>query len=305
MKRFGTVMAAVSAALGLAGIAGAQSYIYKHSQDAPGDFGRYDVANNTWETLNNYPCGTQMTASATGQLYALNSNTNWIQRYDPSNDTWSDVIAGPQGFGGTHNNLEIKADGEFVITGINSQDMFYTVGGNWNSVGLGFQPNALTGYDISTDRIVVGEYGTDLFRVYDASSYNLLGQINMGGGNGEHSRGGTAMNGRFYAQYDSMNLLSFDIASIAGLTDHGGGTSYGFYDSLSGDPTTGLMYVASLDGMMLKSVDVGNGNLVTDLAGSPQFTYHSSITFVGRIPAPGAVAILGLGGLVAARRRRN
>lgn len=297
MKRMFT-LAALTLAAGQA--LGAGGVLYKHSLDANNQFDRYDPGSNSWTQLTGYSSYNQMAVSGT-DLFALNANTNMIQKYNPGSDTWSDVMAGPNNFH-AYGNLERLNNGEFVIHSSYSGSIDYTVGGVWNSTNLGFQPDAMGSYDAASNRLIIGEYGSDRFHVVNAGNMTQVGQIGMGNFNGEYARGSTVLNGRFYTQYGSTNLLSIDIGSIAGPIDQGPGTSYGFYDSIAADQPGGLVYIASLDGSQLKVWDSGNNN-VTNLAGGFNNGNHSSLSFIP-VPAPGAAAMLGVGGLMAARRRR-
>lgn len=261
-----------------AGAGADASIIYKHSLDANFQFDKYDTGTNTWTPLNGYSSRLNMTFSG-GRLYALNADSNMIQVYDAGSDSWSDSIAGP-GVELAYGNLERLPNGEFVAhASVGSADIHYTVGGAWTSVNLGFQPDAMGAYDEASNRLIIGEYGTDQFHVIDAATWTHVGQIALGGQNGEYARAGTILGDRFYTQYDSSNLLSFDIDTVSGAMDHGAGTSYQFYDSLAADRSTGLIYICDLAGGQLKSWDsVGLG--VTDLAGGRNNGNHSSIVLV-------------------------
>ncbi|MBY0263124.1 MAG: PEP-CTERM sorting domain-containing protein, partial [Phycisphaerales bacterium] len=57
-------------------------------------------------------------------------------------------------------------------------------------------------------------------------------------------------------------------------------------------------------GEFVVSLDLGTYTTATSGAGTSSITYSGLFVFKG-IPAPGASVLLGLGGLLAARRRRN
>lgn len=262
--------------------------LYKHSLDANNQFDKYDIATNTWTPLNGYSSRLNM-VSVGGVLYALSESTNMIQSYDPATDTWIDVLSGPNA-SLMPGNLERLPNGEFIAHAASSGNIHYTVGGAWTSVDLGFQPNAIGDFDPASNRLVVGEFETDRFHVIDVSSWAEVGQVALGGSNGETARAGAVLGSRFYTQYGFTNLLSFDIASVGDPQDHGGNTSYEFYDSIAADLSTGLIYVASLSGSSLKSWD-SVGLSVTDLAGGFDNGNHSSLVWVpgtGPTPVPTA-----------------
>jgi hypothetical protein len=269
----------VLALLACVGTTANANVLYKHSLDANNQFDRYDIATDTWTPLNGYSSRLNM-AFSDGRLYALNADTNMIQIYDPGFDSWTDVTAGPAA-DLAYGNLERLPDGEFVAhASVGSSDIHYTVGGAWTTTNLGFQPDAMGAYDPDTNRLIVGEYATDQFHVIDVGTWTQVGQIALGGFNGEYARAGTILTGRFYTQYDSTNLLSFDIATISDIVDHGAGTSFQFYDSLAADPRTRTIYVCDLFGSQLQSWD-SVGLSVTPLTGGPDNGNHSSIVWFG------------------------
>jgi hypothetical protein len=109
----------------------------------------------------------------------------------------------------------------------------------------------------------------------------------------------------------SVSASAFD-----GLVDFGG-TSGGTFTNLSGTATSSNnssvpSFLALFTGVGLTSISVtgsgsssgtGGGNLITQFATSAGSSFEIIYTY-DPIPTPSALALLGLGGLAAARRRR-
>jgi len=120
--------------------------IYRTSIDGNGSFEVYNPQTNIWSGRAPVNTRTQLATDGSGNLYILNATTNKIQRYNATNDTWTDVINGPPA-GISYGNLEVTNSGEFVVTQLDSSTLYYTSGGNWNTYVLPSSASALGDYE--------------------------------------------------------------------------------------------------------------------------------------------------------------
>lgn len=289
--------------IAVAGVAaGASAQIYKTSLDGNGAFEYYNIGANTWTDLNDYFTNSNMAVSQSGVLYAHNATTNMIQRYDPGSDTWTDVLSGP-GPVLDKGNLEITRGGEFIYHGGADSNIYYTSGGVWNTVdpGLGGL-NALGDYDPVRNVLVFGVFGQNTMHTLDVGSLLVTQSFTdpTGQGNGEWARGLDidSGSGNVFYHWGGLPPSSFDVDTNGDYAAYTGG--FGFYDSLAIDQSTGLVYISQLAGESFGVLDPGS-NIFSPLASGANVGNHSSIAWV---PAPSSLALLGLGSLAAARRRR-
>jgi hypothetical protein len=266
-----------------AGVLAGTSYgqIYITSVDGNGEFGRYDIGGG-WTKLNAYSTNANFAVSASGEMYAMNAGTQMIQRYVEASDTWENVMAGP-GANLNKGNLEITKDDEFIYHGAIDSVVYYTVNGNWTSFDAPFNANALGDYDPTRNLTVIGEFGTPNLHIFDVPVFNHQSTYtDATQGNGEWARACDIhwASGEVYYQWAGLDIRSFNIDTLVGPTTYGGG--FGFYDSLTVDQNTGLVYVASLFGDFFEVLDPETGD-VTPLPAYGNLGNHSSIAWVGPV----------------------
>lgn len=103
-----------------------------NSSDTQLDFWKYDIINNTWEQLNDFP-GTGTTSfspisfSREGKGYMAFANNNDVWEYDPNSDSWTLIERFP---------LSISGGGENAYFGFYLDNKFFFVSpSNINSIG--------------------------------------------------------------------------------------------------------------------------------------------------------------------------
>ncbi|PSN14881.1 hypothetical protein C7293_09610 [filamentous cyanobacterium CCT1] len=189
--------------------------VYRTSIDSNvNNFEVYDPKTNTWSALNPITTSTQLTVSASNELYMLNNATNVIQRYNPDTDSWVNVQAGPNvnwGFGG---NLEVTNNNEFILTAQGQTTLYYTQGGTWNSLALPGQASTAADYDPVTGKFVVSQYGQYIAWEVDLATatittFNVGGQISSS----ETRRFGEIYDGRYYSQGWENPIYAYDLAN--------------------------------------------------------------------------------------------
>ena len=273
------VVLALFSIMPLAAQAQDEGVLYRVSLDSGNtDFSRYDIATDTWTTLAPFSTGSQMATSADGRLFGWNSIAGEIQEYSPMSDSWSFIQSIPpvtQSYG----NLEYRANGEWVYTASNTPTLYYTVGGEWQTLALPFSPNAIGDYDPVTDTLVIGQYTTSFFHAVDMGSLTITSFTMDGSGNGERSRCGQIRNGRFYYETQSNPLRYLDLANnMAAPVDVA--PSFGFFPTCAVSETAEELYILSLEGLTLSRLDLPDSGS-TPLAGHTSVGNHSSLTWVG------------------------
>ncbi len=242
-------------------------------------FAVYNPSTDAWTTLAPYETGCQMAVRQNGDLYAYGYDTGTIDRYDPTTDTWSPVMAAPPGSNGEFCNVEITNAGEFLYTQSNNTTLWYTSGGVWNTLALPFLANAMGDYDPTTDQYVIGQYQTTNAHLIDVHSWAIT-DFTSSESNGEYARFSVVMGSQYYFHVDTSNIFSFDLGNpSAAPFDYG--VSPGWYNSAAADRSSGIIYTSHLYGSTLARFDPATSSL-TPLTGKP-VTNHSSLAFV---PAP-------------------
>lgn len=142
------------------------------------------------------------------------------------------------------------------------------------------------------------------FRIHELDLTTFLGSNDVASGFGVLGIGGLAHDGTgfFFTDNGSDSLYGYDLGANSVTTLGSSGVT--FFNQ-------GLEY---FQGQLWGAVEIAGGNLVigTWNTGNGAFTqtidvgpHNQGVTgFVAIIPAPGALALLGIGGLVATRRRR-
>ncbi|RJP36916.1 MAG: hypothetical protein C4547_06565 [Phycisphaerales bacterium] len=280
MKIRHLLLTAAAAALCCASGASAQ-FVYMTSIDAGNStFARYDVANNQWTQLTGIDTGAQMAVSTSGDLYAYRRGGG-IQRYNPDDDSWTDVMVAPPGSSGSYGNLEITRDGEFLYTETNVRTLWYTDGGQWQTRPLPFGPNAMGDYDPTSHQYVVGEWTTGNAHMIKLSDFSVIDFTGSPGGNGERARHSVILDGRYYFQYSSLAIHYYDLSN-PGAPAVAASAPYGaFYNSSAVDRGSGIIYDYDLRTPgNFRSFDPGTGQF-TPLAAFNFAGNHSSIAFTG------------------------
>lgn len=238
-------------------------------------FAVYDPATNAWTTLTPYETGCSMAVDIAGNLYAYGHDTDTIDRYHPGTDTWSAVMAAPPGTNGAYCNLEITNQGQFIYTQAQNSTLWYTSGGAWNSLAMGFTGNIMGDYDPTTDQYIVGEFSTVNAHLFDVHDWSVTHFTAGPGTNGEYARFASILDGHYYYQ-TSANIYSYDLSSPATPgTDHG---FPAYYPSSAVDRVNQVIYVAGLYLDTLSLFDPAAGTL-TPLAAPTGSGAHSSLAY--------------------------
>ena len=100
----------------------------------------------------------------------------------------------------------------------------------------------------------------------------------------------------------SMGGYNMSMSSISGVTN----SSWAFVGGLNGSPTDGS-YSGAFSSLSYAMSGIGTAWLANGWNGSAGTTTSATVTFVGlnAVPAPGALALLGLAGVAGAQRRRK
>ncbi len=275
----GRVWCAVAlAALCCASSASGQ-FVYMTSVDSGNSvFARYDVANNQWTQLTGIDTGAQMAVSTAGDLYAYRRG-GAIQRYNPDDDSWSDVQVAPPGSTGSYGNLEVTRDGEFLYTEANVMRVWYTEGGEWQMRDLAFSPNVMGDYDPTSHEYVVGEWGTGNAHMIDLGDFSVTDFTGNPGGNGERARHSVILDGKYYFQYGSLGIHYYDLSNPGAAAVDASGPYGAFYNSSAVDRGSGIIYDYDLRTPgNFRSFDPSTGQF-TPLAAFNFTGNHSSIAF--------------------------
>ncbi|GGF68113.1 hypothetical protein [Alteromonas lipolytica] len=274
---------------------------------------KYDVATDQWSRLNDYKTGSNFAVDSLGGVYAYNGNRTGIDKYDPLTDTWSQILSAPV-LGGTYSsnsynffNLEITNSGRFLLSGNNTSGLFYSDGGAWSSVNLGFGTAANGGYDPVNDLFAVSEFTGRNPILIDTNTFSKT-VFPAAGQGGDWRRAGTILDNIFYTQTSGSQLEAWD------LTNPGAGPSLI-------TPGAGLRWMgttADYNSGSLYAVDIVNpdfysfdGSTWTRLANAPTGN-HTTIAFANtataqqpsvEISAPGTLAITLCAFLVICLRR--
>jgi hypothetical protein len=291
--------------------------VYLTSIDASnGHFAKYDVATNTWTRLADYFTNAQMAVSAAGELYARNTQTGMIQRYNPITDTWANVLNGPTGVGNSQGNLEITADGRFFYTALDGNSLRFTdASGNWQTANLSIIHNAMGDYDPTSNQYVIGERNSDNARLVDVNTLAVTAFLNGPPGNGEIARFSSIVNDKYYFQYGSLPVHTYDLTNnLAAAQSTGFVPPSAFYNASAAARNSNGLFVASLNGSVFDYFDLDSNSLV-NLANYVSIGNHSSLAYVSGasssvVPEPNTLVLLGFGiasiaGAGFRQRRRN
>jgi len=280
--------------------AAAAGILYATSTDATGSFVAYDPIASSWSTRAPISTNHQITADRNGIVYAHDSQSNQVKRYDPLANAWIAVIAGPTGFGG-NGVLAVLNDGRIVMTRAGTSELWVNAGGAWTMTTLGFTTNRVGDYDPERNQLVLGQSFSSnghLMNLADWSSTVFGG----GGSNGEWARLGEVANG-FYFFQDGGQLTRWDLSNNALAPTFLGNQQ--FYPSGAIDRDTDVLYVLGLGGGddSLQSYGLGSG-LFAALPGAPtDLGYHSTAVVGGvayngnggNVPIPATLALVSLG----------
>jgi len=242
-------------------------------------------------------------ASAQGTLYAIQENNNTLVSYDPV--TLQRTVIGPMGVPGDFGDMAFDAA---------SQTMYYIDGRSGNSalytVDLGTGAATMIGVHGQAEMFGL-EWDPSTGKLYAGQSTQAQGFWEINPANGAATFIGNPGINLDSLAYDSKRGTL--IGAYAGPGDlysmnrnNGAATSIydgAFFDNggLTYDPDRDVLWYADWSGFVYQ-FDPNNGYArSTILSGQGA---HDAMTYVGRIPAPGAAALLAGAGLLAARRRR-
>lgn len=197
------------------------------------------------------------------------------------------------------------SDMYYRVTGTTATTAPYSVDYNLSVV----TPKPAGGYtegnfSFSTVGIVGEASDTEMF-LYD-SNFNQIGQNddNLVPGTGFQSLLNIALTaGTYYlcvSDFSSMSNLAVGPVANGAFSDRStSGPRLDFVDNLVRAGTGALAA-----GAVSININDGNGNVLTASDAQGAFDAQWYVITVNPVPAPGSVALLGLGGLMAARRRR-
>lgn len=312
-KNLSKLFSAVTIAVGTAFAAGsafAGPVVYATSTDASGSFIAYDIAGGAWSTKASIQTRLQITADRNGDVFAHDTTTNQIKRYDATANAWVVVANGPSGFGSSNGVLAMLNDGRIAIAQASTSNLHVYSAGVWTTHSLGFTANRVGDYDPELNQFVLGQQNSSNGHLIDLNTFANTA-LTGGGGNGEWARLGEVANGRYYFQ-DGNGLWSWDLSNPgAGATSLGGGE---FYPSGAIDRASDLLYIVDLGGGSSFSSYNLNTQVRTNLAGLPSgMGFHSTAVVGGvsfnsnnnNVPEPASFGLAGLAllGLLASRRK--
>lgn len=300
----------------------ASGQIYYHSLEGPPPtsgpgsssdgsfFGYFDIQTGAWTRLNDYESEVQMAVDQNNTIYGMNY-AGVIESYDPLTDSWASIGLGAvPNYMDIYGNLEVTPSGEFIYHNRASGELAYTVGGVWQTANLGPDLSVNGAYDAATNKYYFNYYNDGNLYAYDFNT-NLASGLPTGMGAGDTRRSFVLMDGLIY--YDDFDINpTYAIDPTNGnatlIGDQGDYGTQMRWLAGTGDHQNGIVYFADLTGRDIWSydtltgawTDLGDGPLTAGVAGSQN---HSSILFVP-IPAPGGAGVLGVGALLATRRRR-
>lgn len=272
---------------------------------------KYDTDTNVWTRLNDFNTGSTFAVSNTGEVFAYSGGRNAILKYNPGSDTWSHHMDAPF-VGGAHHsssynffNLEVTNEGRFLLTGNRQNNLYYSDGGGvWGSTDLGFSANTNGDYDPTTGQYAISDYFGRNPVLIDTQTFAQTVFTGTGNG-GEWQRSGSILNGVYYNHPSSNPIEAWDLSNpLAGPTFINRPANNFYYMASAADRANDLLYMADIWTGAFYSYD---GASMTQLASTPSGANHSTIAFVGDIavPAPGALALLGLGLFGLGWRRRT
>jgi hypothetical protein len=278
------------------------------------EFAVYDVATDQWTQLNPYKTGSNFAVSSSGDMFAYSGERNAIDKYNPLTDSWSKHLDAPF-IGGTFTadtynffNLEVTDSGRFLLTGNNQSSLFYSDGGAWSSVNLGFNTGATGDYVSETNELVLNPYNGRSPVIIDAATFTQT-TFTQTGNSGEWRRSGTYINGDYFIQTGGSDMERWDLdaAPNVGPTFITNTPNDLIWAATDGDTANGILYAADIVRNSFYSFD---GNDWTKLANVSSSQYnHTTIAFVSvprqDVPTPATLALMGLGLAGLGWRRRK
>jgi hypothetical protein len=283
--------------------------------NASNEFWAYDTVANSWTQKNDFQTGSTLAVDTAGNVYAYSQDRTAILKYDPAGDLWNFHLAAPT-LGGVYDdysffNLEITETGRFLLTGNGLTDLYYSDGGAWSSVALGFETNATGDYDPATGQYAVTPWNGTSPKLIDTQTFAITNFSGTGFG-GEARRSGTILGGQYFMQSWDADIEAWNLSDPGAAPAILASTPSDVYWMTSAaDRGNGYLYAADIWSGVFYRYD---GNSWTRLADVGATTIdHSTIAFVAdslSIPEPASVALLSLGAVGLAigalwRRRRT
>ncbi|WJG10271.1 PEP-CTERM sorting domain-containing protein [Aliiglaciecola sp. LCG003] len=220
-------------------------------------------------------------------------------------------LAGPAASSGRNaiSMFDIDADGEFYWGNDGTSQLYYTIGGNWNSISTPEVISSGSDIDMVNNQLLIRTYGQAGFFTYDIDAQSFGTVCSSATSVGENGRVGGYYDGNFYASvFTGGNLLATN-TSTCQQVDTGAAMSVTHASmDVSSD---GLIYVNGYSGTqtIFEVYDIAS-NTFTRLADSPLCAPgdHCSLAIVEGnsidVPEPATLMVF-LAGLLGLRSRKT
>ena len=279
-------------------------------------FAVYDTGTNSWTQLNPFQTGSTFAVDTSGNMYAYSGNRTAILKYNTSSDTWTHHLNAPT-LGGSHPssshnffNLEVTNTGRFLLTGNGLSSLYYSDGGAWSSVPLGFQTNATGDYDPGTGQYAITPYLNTSPKLIDTQTFAVTSFSGVGNGS-DWRRSGSILNGHYYSQTSNVDMEEWNLSAPGASPTYITSTPNSLaWMASTVDRTNGHLYAADIVNSGFYRFDGATWTSLAPVISSSG--NHTTIAFVSdtAVPEPSslaALASLGLAGvgLVGWKRRKK
>ncbi len=282
-------------------------------QTSYNQFWAYDTDTDAWTRLNDFQTGSTLAVDSSGNVFAYSGNRNAIMQYDRANDTWNHYLNAPTITGYADYglvNLEVTNSGRFLLTGYGTTNLYYTDGGAWSTVALGFQGNATGDYDPTTGQYALTPFAGTSPKLIDTETFTVT-NFSIAGSGGEWRRDSVILDGHYYVQVSNYPVDVWDLSDPSAAPGTAGSVPSGMiWSALAADRENGYIYAAALATNGFYRYDGDSWIALANVGAS--LIHHSTIAFVPdalTVPEPSSLALAGLGAfgtaLVALRRRRR
>jgi hypothetical protein len=254
--------------------------VFMTSANGSGGFYEYDVATNTWATRPDPPTVTFSQLTTDGTVVFLLGKDNEIYEYDPSSQTWNNVLTGPGPEASDPIGFFKWTPSGFYYANDGTSTLMATSGfGFWTTIFLPIDVSCAGSFDPSSGWLFIREWKTFGLLLFDTSSDSVKEYWPNPTDVGENSRTGSFVAPFFYERDFAGPLFTIDVTS--GTATNTGTAPSEQHTSSDADPATGDIYFGpySPTGTAFQVFHTSS-NKFTNLAPSPPVTNHSTIVFV-------------------------